>query len=214
MEHEAKRLAMISDQVRGRGVRDERVLAALASVPRERFVAARDAGDAYADTPLGIGDGQTISQPYIVARMLEALALRGGERVLDVGTGSGYAAALLSLLAAEVISIERIPSLAARARTLLQELGYPVEVILGDGTLGAPLRGPFDAIAVAACAPRVPPALVAQLAPGGRMVLPVKDGEEAQVLIAVTRVGAGPDVTIEQLERVRFVPLIGAQGEP
>jgi protein-L-isoaspartate(D-aspartate) O-methyltransferase len=213
MEPQTRRDAMVRDQIRHRGIRDERILAAFARVPREDFVGEADQDEAYADNPIPIGEGQTISQPYIVARTLEALSLRGDERVLDVGTGSGYAAALLSLLAREVVSIERLPFLAERAKGRLARLGYPVEVIVGDGTLGAPSRAPYDAIAVAACAPRIPPALVSQLAPGGRMVIPVKHGGD-QVLALVSRGATANDLDVKHLDRVRFVPLIGEQGEP
>jgi len=213
MDLDARRQTMVGRQIRERGIRDERVLSAFERVPREAFVAVADREQAYDDHPIPIGEGQTISQPYIVARTLEALGLRGTERVLDVGTGSGYAAALLSLLVREVVSIERIAPLAERARARLVELGYPVEVVVGDGTLGAPARAPFDAIAVAACAPAIPPALVSQLAPGGRMVIPVKDGQ-GQSLVLVTRRPADAAVDVRRLDQVRFVPLIGAQGEP
>lgn len=210
MDLATRRRAMVVRQIRDRGIRDPRVLDAFERVPREAFVAPGDVERAYDDNPIPIGEGQTISQPYIVARTLEALQLEGRERVLDVGTGSGYAAALLSLLALEVVSIERIPALAEQARARLTLLGYPVDVIVGDGTLGAPARAPFDAIAVAACAPSIPAALVAQLAPEGRMVIPVKDGD-GQSLMLVSRRGA--DVEVRRLDQVRFVPLIGAQGE-
>jgi protein-L-isoaspartate(D-aspartate) O-methyltransferase len=209
---ELRRAGMVEAQLAARDVRDARVLDAFRRVPREEFVPPRLVDFAYADTPLPIGDEQTISQPYIVAVTLEALELVGTERVLEIGTGSGYAAALLTCLAREVYSVERIRSLAEDARTRLARLGYPVQVHHGDGTLGWPEHAPYDAIAVAAGGPSVPPALAAQLAPGGRMVIPVRhDG--SQMLIRVLKV-PGDGLRSEPLEEVRFVPLIGAQGEP
>ena len=192
-----------------RGIRDERVIAALASVPREQFVPERLRRHAYADRALPIGSGQTISQPFMVATMLEALALEGG-RVLDVGTGSGYQAALLAELADEVVTIERVPELAEKARLTLAELGYAnVHVVIGDGTLGVPERAPYDGIVVAAAAPAVPEALYGQLALGGRIVVPVGSRRE-QWLEIVERGPEGP----ERLRTVpcRFVPLLGAAG--
>ena len=165
---------MVEMQLRARDIVDERVLAAMERVPRELFVPPEERSRAYQDAALPIGAGQTISQPYMVARICEVLALSGSERVLDVGTGSGYQAAVLAELAAEVITIERIPELAAEAERALKEAGYEnVEVRLGDGTLGVPERAPFRAIAVAAAAPEVPESLYEQLEPGGRMAIPV-----------------------------------------
>jgi protein-L-isoaspartate(D-aspartate) O-methyltransferase len=203
-------MAMVERQLRGRGIRDERVLAAMERVPRELFVPAALANDAYVDGALPIGEGQTISQPYIVAAMCELLALQGTERVLDVGTGSGYAAAVLAELAAEVVSIERIAALAERARVALAAAGHPeVEVRVGDGSLGALDRAPFDAIAVAAASPVVPPRLEAQLAPGGRIVVP-RGTRSAQRLVLLTRARHG---TVERASiPCRFVPLLGAGG--
>ncbi len=201
---------MVERQLRSRGIRDERVLAAMERVPRERFVPAGLGRDAYADGALPIGAGQTISQPYIVAAMCELLALRGHERVLDVGTGSGYAAAVLSELAAEVVSIERIPSLAERARATLADAGYArVELRIGDGSLGVPDRAPFDAIAVAAAAPGVPPALRAQLGPHGRIVVP-RGTRWSQRLVVLTVSGVG--LVERRSLACRFVPLVGAGG--
>ncbi|RYE93976.1 MAG: protein-L-isoaspartate(D-aspartate) O-methyltransferase [Myxococcales bacterium] len=202
---------MVRDQLVARRITDPRVLAAMGAVPREPFVPGDLRGFAYADRPLPIEHEQTISQPYIVAVTLQALGLTGGERVLEVGTGSGYVAALLTRLAREVYTIERLEPLAATARERLDALGYPVAVGHGDGTLGWPEHAPFDAIAVAAGGPRVPPALVAQLAPGGRMVIPVREGDR-QWLVRVVKTPDG--LRTEPLEEVRFVPLIGAQGEP
>ncbi len=192
-----------------RGIRDERVLAALAAVPRELFVPEQLRRHAYADRALPIGSGQTISQPFMVATMLEALALDGG-RVLDVGTGSGYQAALLAELADEVVTIERVPELAEEARRTLESAGYGrVDVRVGDGTLGVPERAPFDGIVVAAAAPAVPDSLYEQLAPGGRLVVPVGTRRD-QWLEIVERApdGARRSRTVP----CRFVPLLGAAG--
>src|SRR4051795_13263022 len=175
------RRQMVERQLRGRDIEDQRVLEAMARVPRESFVPAGERRRAYADAALPIGHGQTISQPYMVARIAEALALRPGERVLDVGTGSGYQAAVLAELGAEVVTIERIPELAEQARRNLAEAGYEVDVRVGDGTLGVPELAPFDAIAVAAAAPALPQALYEQLRPRGRLVVPV-GGQGAQRL--------------------------------
>jgi protein-L-isoaspartate(D-aspartate) O-methyltransferase len=197
-------------QLRRRGIRDERVLAAMARVPREAFVPDSLREDAYADAALGIGYGATISQPYMVAAILELLALRGHERVLDVGTGSGYQAALLDELAGGVVTIERVPELAERARAALEATGHGgVEVRVGDGTLGVPDRAPFDAIAVAAAAPELPRALYDQLAPAGRIVIPV-GRRRAQRLELVVRSPEGPAVL--RSVPCRFVPLLGAEG--
>lgn len=207
-----RRFEMVEQQLVRRGIRDPRVLHAFRTVPREEFVPAKMRAQAYQDSPLPIGDGQTISQPYIVAVTLEALELKGHERVLEVGTGSGYAAALLAMIAREVYSIERLEPLAEQSRARLAHLGYPVHVQHGDGTLGWPEAAPFHAIAVAAGGPIVPPALTEQLVPGGRMVIPVRD-DGRQMLLRVLRI-PGDGVQTEALEEVRFVPLIGAQGEP
>jgi protein-L-isoaspartate(D-aspartate) O-methyltransferase len=185
---------------------DRRVLAAIAVVPRERFVAPDDLGHAYDNTALPIGCGQTISQPTVVARMLELLELAPADRVLDVGTGSGYHAALLSMLAAEVWTIERHARLATQAQVTLAELGVRnVTCVVGDGTRGLPDEAPFDAINVAAAAGvDVPPALVAQLGEGGRLVAPV--GRRRQHLVRVRRTADG--IRRERLDPVRFVPLV------
>jgi len=201
----------IEEQLVARGVADARVLDAMRRVPRDAFVPPESHPAAYADRALPIGSGQTISQPYMVAVMTEALRLTGSERVLDVGTGSGYQAAVLSLLAREVITIERRPELAGSAQAILAALGYAnVTVIAGDGTLGSPEHAPFDAIVVGAGAPRVPEALKAQLsANGGRLVIPVGPPEH-QVLHVVTRDGNafGDRLGIGCV----FVPLIGEEG--
>jgi protein-L-isoaspartate(D-aspartate) O-methyltransferase len=190
----------VERQLRRRGIRDERVLAAMARVPREAFVPAEARAEAYADAALALSHGQTISQPFIVALICQALELRGDERVLDVGTGSGYQAAVLAELAAEVVSIERIPELASKARENLAAAGYDVEVRVGDGTLGASDRAPFDGIAVAAAAAEVPQPLYEQLVIGGRLVLPIEDS-----LIVVTRTDRGARARF--LSAARFVPL-------
>ena len=205
--HARRRAAMVA-LLRARGVGDPRVLAAMSAVPRHRFVRPEQVEIAYADSPLPIGQGQTISQPEMVAVMLEVLALAGGEHVLEVGTGSGYQAALLAKLARDVVTVEIVPELAERARSVLAAAGADnVTVHLGDGSLGWPADAPYDAIVVAATAPRVPEALVAQLADGGRLVLPV-----AQTLTRVTRHG---DVLDEdRLGECAFVPLVGEQGWP
>jgi protein-L-isoaspartate(D-aspartate) O-methyltransferase len=181
-------------------------------VPRERFVPPDLIEAAYTDQPLPIGDEQTISQPYIVAVTLEALQLTGAETVLEIGTGSGYAAALLSLLARAVYSVERLEGMANEARARLAALGYPVHVRHGDGTLGWSEHAPYDGIAVAAGGPIVPPALTSQLGSGGRLVIPVRH-DDKQILLRVLRI-PGDGLHTEPLEEVRFVPLIGAQGEP
>ena len=195
------------------GVRDPRVLAAFARVPREFFVPEEYQEEAQADRPLDIGWGQTISQPYVVAAMVEALDLTGRERLLEVGTGSGYATAILAEMmpvSAAIRSIEIIPDLASRARRVLAELGYQnVEIRVGDGALGWPEAAPFDAILVSAAPPEVPPALLAQLASGGRMVLPVGRSPEQQELQLWRRAPAG-GFEKRTLMQVRFVPLTGS----
>jgi protein-L-isoaspartate(D-aspartate) O-methyltransferase len=201
---------MVERQLRRRGIDDERVLAAMATVPRELFVPAALVERAYEDSALPIGHGQTISQPYIVAAMCSLLALRGDERVLDVGTGSGYAAAVLAELAAEVVSVERLPPLAEIARDALDRAGYAsVDVRVGDGSLGAPDRAPYDAIAVAAATPRVPQALVQQLTLGGRIVVP-RGSRHAQQLVLAARTTDG--LAERASTPCRFVPLVGAEG--
>jgi protein-L-isoaspartate(D-aspartate) O-methyltransferase len=201
---------MVERQLRRRGISDERVLAAMARVPRELFLPERLRTYAYDDGALPIGHRQTISQPFVVATICSLLALEGEERVLDVGTGSGYQAAVLAELAAEVATIERIPELADSARARLAEAGYGnVEVHVGDGSMGVPERAPFGGIAVAAAAPSVPPALYDQLAHDGRLVVP-RGSRRGQELVVVVRTPAGP------VERrsipVRFVPLVGDEG--
>ena len=201
---------MVERQLRRRGIPDERVLAAMSRVPREQFVPDSVRAYAYADDALPIGQGQTISQPFVVATICSLLALDGFERVLDVGTGSGYQAAVLAELVAQVVTIERIQELAETARAALAAAGYRnVEVRVGDGSLGVPERAPFDAIAVAAATPTVPRALYEQLAEGGRIVVP-RGSRDGQELVLVVRTADGP------VERavlpVRFVPLLGDEG--
>jgi protein-L-isoaspartate(D-aspartate) O-methyltransferase len=204
------RAEMVELQLRRRGIRDERVLEAMARVPRDRFVPDSLSAHAYEDGALPIGNDQTISQPFVVATICALLGLHGSEHVLDVGTGSGYQAAVLSELAAEVVTIERIPELADRARTTLADLGYGnVEVTVGDGSLGVPERAPFDAVAVAAAAPTIPPALFDQLAEGGRLVVP-RGSRFGQELVLVTRTPNG--LTERTSIPCRFVPLVGDEG--
>lgn len=206
-----RRSRMVSRDIAPRGVHDPRVLDAIAVVPRERFVPDDLAEHAYDDGPLPIGEGQTISQPFIVALMAQAADLRPGDRVLEIGTGSGYGAAVLSRLAAAVWSVERRAPLAARARRTLRDLGYGnVEVVVGDGTLGWPDAAPYDAVVVTAGAPTVPDALVDQLAPGGRLVIPVGTASDRQELLRVRATASG--TSREELGSVRFVPLVGTQG--
>jgi len=206
------RRRMVDAQIAGRGVRDARVLAAMREVPRDEFVEAGMEEFAYEDSPLPIGAGQTISQPYIVAFMLEAAELKASDRVLEVGAGSGYAAAVLSRTVQHVYAIERHATLASQAQQRFDRLGYDnIDLIAGDGSKGWPSAAPFDAIIVSAGAPELPAALRDQLAVGGRLVIPVGEQERAQKLCKVTRV-AQDRYTTENLGGVAFVPLIGAQG--
>jgi protein-L-isoaspartate(D-aspartate) O-methyltransferase len=201
---------MLTQQLMKRGIRDERVLQAMRDIPRHLFVPVRHRPMAYEDMPLPIGHEQTISQPLMVAMMTEALRLQGHERVLEIGTGSGYQAAVLSRLAAVIFSIERIAELAAQARAILAMVRIMnVHVLVGDGSLGLPEHGPYDAIVVTAAAPKVPPALIEQLTLAGRLVIPVGDRHE-QTLVRLTATNSGPH--IEHLGGCRFVPLIGQQG--
>jgi protein-L-isoaspartate(D-aspartate) O-methyltransferase len=201
---------MVERQLRRRGIDDEQVLAAMAEVPREEFVAPTHRRRAYADSALPIGAGQTISQPWIVAAICQALALQGDERVLEVGTGSGYSAAVLARLAAEVITLERHAELAHEAEALLARLGVSnIEVVVGDGSVGLPERAPFEAIAVHATAPAPPARLLSQLTEGGRLVVPVAS-RGADMLTAYVR--RGEDYESIVIGPCRFVPLIGDEG--
>lgn len=217
MEQEYERDMMVRAQLAQRGITDERVLDAMARVPRHLFLPAAARAAAYEDRALPIDAGQTISQPFVVALMAQELRLRGDERVLEIGAGSGYAAAVLSLLAAEVFTVERHRVLAETAAQRLAELGYGnVHVIVGDGTAGLPEHAPYDAITVAAASPWVPQPLRTQLADGGRLVIPV-GGRDDQFLLRVTR--HGDETRVERMSGVRFVPLVGEhawlhEGEP
>jgi protein-L-isoaspartate(D-aspartate) O-methyltransferase len=209
-EHEVERKAMVEHQLRRRRIGDERVLAAMEKVPRHRFLASPDDRGAYGDYPLPIGEGQTISQPYMVALMTEALCLAGAERVLEIGTGSGYQAAILAELAREVHSVERFAGLAERARAVLVALGYHnVTVIVGDGSLGHPEAAPYDRIIVTAAAPHIAQPWVDQLAEGGILVAPVGDRWGQSLMRCVKRAGK---VGQEDLGGCVFVPLVGEHG--
>jgi protein-L-isoaspartate(D-aspartate) O-methyltransferase len=216
---------MVEVQLRGRGIADQRVLEAMERVPRHLFVPASQRWSAYEDGPLPIGQGQTISQPYMVARMTELLRLTAGSKVLEVGTGSGYQAAVLAELAGEVWTIERHPELAHHAEELLLQLGYTnVRVIVGDGSLGFPPEAPYDAIIVTAAAPRLPEALGEQLAINGRMVIPIREGhiEDCKLMERLPDHEARPEETPSSATAPKFretsivgctfVPLIGEQG--
>ena len=208
----AQRAQMVETQMRRRGVRDARVLEAMVRVPRHVCVPLEYRGQSYEDHPIPIGEGQTISQPFIVARMLEALALQGDELILEIGTGSGYMTALLSLLGQTVVSLERHGSLANAASTTLAQLGCEnVTVLVGDGCLGWPERAPYDAIVVSAAAPILPRALFEQLRERGRMVLPVGP-EESQELQLIRKLDGRPQITL--MEGCRFVPLVSGAPNP
>ncbi|NUU05808.1 protein-L-isoaspartate(D-aspartate) O-methyltransferase [Leifsonia sp. C5G2] len=204
---------MVEEQLARRGIEDQRVLDAMRRVPRHLFVEESAAPYAYEDHPMPIGDGQTISQPYIVALMLQAARIGPEDRVLDVGTGSGYAAAVAAQLGHRVVSVERHPDLAVGAAATLEALGYRVEVVTGDGTLGWPAAAPYDAIVAAATGPSVPRAWVEQLAAGGRIVMPVGRPGRAQHLALFERLADG-SLRETSLGSVAFVPLLGAQGWP
>jgi protein-L-isoaspartate(D-aspartate) O-methyltransferase len=203
---------MVSEQLEARGIRDSRVLDAMRRVPREEFVRPLAQRNAYDDHPLPIDHGQTISQPYIVALTLEAAALSPDDVLLDVGTGSGYAAAVAAELVSSVVSIERQVELADTARTVLERLGYStVEVVIGDGTLGFPPRAPFDAIVAAAAGPKIPAPWFDQLRDGGRIVMPVGERRFGQTLVRATKTSSG-GIRRDNLGAVTFVPLIGEHG--
>jgi protein-L-isoaspartate(D-aspartate) O-methyltransferase len=213
-DYTAQRRRMVDTQLIARGVRHPAVLRAMATVPRERFVPGLDAPDAYEDSALPIGHAQTISQPYVVALMLEAIAPESTDRVLEIGTGSGYATAVLAELVAEVYTVERLGTLAAVARTRLADLGYRnVQVREGDGTLGWPEHAPYDGIVVTAGGPDVPAPLLPQLRVGAHLVVPVGSTPRSQELVRVTR-RAADEYARESLGAVTFVPLIGEAGWP
>ncbi len=208
----APRAAMVARQLRSRGIADERVLDVMASVPREEFIPTGDRSHAYDDAALPVGSGQTISQPYMVARMTELLGVVQGDRVLDIGTGTGYQAAVLASLGATVVTIERRPELAKSARERLGRLGYgeSISVRIGDGSIGAPDGAPWDGIVVGAAAPHVPDTLREQLAIGARLVIPIGP-RDRQELICVER--QGPNDWVERSDGACvFVPLVGAGG--
>ena len=210
MSYEKERRLMVENQLRPRGIKDERVLTAMESVNRHLFVRKDLQDAAYDDRALPTGEGQTISQPYMVALMTELLELKGDERVLEIGTGSGYQSSLLSLLALEVFTVERVDSLAESAKDLLKELGYMnVNVFKGDGTLGLPEYAPFDAIIVTAAAPKVPDAYIDQLKTGGRLVIPVGD-KVSQALHLIRKTPSGVEKSTST--SCVFVPLIGENG--
>ncbi len=205
------RARMVERQLRRRDIADERVLAAMGEVPREAFLPAGQRHLAYADSALPIAAGQTISQPWIVAAICQALELGGSERVLEVGTGSGYSTCVLSLLAAEVVSVERHDVLALGAREALASLAVTnVELRIGDGSRGVPELAPFEAIAVHAAAPAPPPALISQLAEGGRLVVPIVGDESTEMLTLLRR--RGSQLETETIAPCRFVPLVGEEG--
>jgi protein-L-isoaspartate(D-aspartate) O-methyltransferase len=202
---------MVERQLRGRGIADESVLAAMAVLPRDRFVPSGELMHAYSDDALPIASGQTISQPYMVARMTELLRPRPGMRVLEVGTGSGYQAAVLAQIGCSVVSVERHAKLAESARVLLEELGLAraVRVVVGDGSVGSPNDAPFDGIVVTAAAPSVPDALPGQLGDGGRLVVPVGPRRRQELILVVRR---GDEFERSECGACAFVPLIGEQG--
>ncbi|OIP61254.1 MAG: protein-L-isoaspartate O-methyltransferase [Nitrospirae bacterium CG_4_9_14_3_um_filter_53_35] len=210
MNDKVRRIKMVETQLIPRGIKDPRVLDAMQEIPRENFVPETSRSMAYEDRPIPIGEDQTISQPYMAALMTQALRLRGREKVLEIGAGSGYQTAILSKLAEHVYSIERIPTLAIKARETLKRLGYAhVTIMVGDGTKGDPEHAPFDAIIVTAGSPGIPPSLKEELADGGRLVIPV-GGRGYQELHRITR--HGDDFVTENLGGCIFVPLIGVEG--
>lgn len=214
LDFEEQRAWMVRNQLEGWGISDPRVLEAMRRVPRELFVPDAERGAAYYDGALPIGEGQTISQPYVVAHMTETLRLQGSEKVLEIGTGSGYQAALLGELAGEVYSIEVVPELAAQAKTRLEEMGYGnVHVRAGNGRLGWPEAAPFDAVIVTAAAEDIPEALVDQLRPGGRMVIPVNTGWYGQDLVLGIK-GEDGELKTRSILAVVFVPLVGKEDVP
>ena len=210
LDYASRRLAMVEEQLRARGLRDPRVLQAMREVPRHVFLPPEWRAQAYSDRPLPIGEGQTISQPYMVAFMIQNLALPHHPNVLEIGAGSGYQAAVLSRIALQVYTMEYFASLAEAARAVLRQLGYlNVQVCVGDGGQGLPAHGPYHGIIVAAAAPHIPPALLQQLAEGGRLIIPVGDTDRQEVLI-VTK--DGDSYSEQRSVPCRFVPLLGQEG--
>jgi protein-L-isoaspartate(D-aspartate) O-methyltransferase len=206
-----ERFTMVESQLRQRGIRDERLLAAMSKVPRHEFVSRQNWNEAYADHPVPIAEKQTTSQPYMIAAMVQAAQIKPGDRVLEIGAGSGYQTALLAELASQVFAVERYPSLAETAQKTLERLGYRnAKIVTGDGSLGLPEAAPYDAIIVSAAAPRIPQALMDQLAVGGRLLIPV--GEADQQVLQLVQRNADGSTTARTLEGCRFVPLIGEQG--
>jgi protein-L-isoaspartate(D-aspartate) O-methyltransferase len=212
MAFEVERQRMVQEQLQRRGILDPRVLTAFLKVPRHLFVPEAAWDQAYADHPVPIGAGQTISQPYIVALMTQLLRLQGHERVLELGTGSGYQLAILAELALDVYSVERVPELAAQALRRVEALGYlNVSMTTGNGSLGWPEHAPFDAIVVTAAAPQIPPPLVGQLAEGGRLVIPIGPSDSQRLVLAEKR---DSQLYLQDVTRCVFVPLIGEYGWP
>jgi protein-L-isoaspartate(D-aspartate) O-methyltransferase len=207
----AERFSMVESQLRQRGIRDERLLAAMSRVPRHEFVSQQNWNEAYSDHPVPIAEKQTTSQPYMIAAMVQAAQIKAEDRVLEIGAGSGYQTAVLAEMASQVFAVERYASLAETAQKILDRLGYRnAKIVTGDGSLGLPEAAPFDAIIVSAAAPRIPQALIDQLAIGGRLLIPV--GEADQQVLQLVQRNADGTTTVRMLEGCRFVPLIGEQG--
>jgi protein-L-isoaspartate(D-aspartate) O-methyltransferase len=206
-----ERFSMVESQLRQRGIRDERLLAAMSKVPRHEFVSQQNWNEAYADHPIPIAEKQTTSQPYMIAAMVQAAEIKPGDRVLEIGAGSGYQTAVLAELASQVFAVERYASLTETAQKTLERLGYRnAKIVTGDGSLGLPESAPFDAIIVSAAAPSIPQALVDQLAVGGRLLIPI--GEADQQVLQLVQRNADGGTSVRTLEGCRFVPLIGEQG--
>jgi protein-L-isoaspartate(D-aspartate) O-methyltransferase len=206
-----ERFSMVESQLRQRGIRDERLLAAMSKVPRHEFVSQQNWHEAYADHPIPIAEKQTTSQPYMIAAMVQAAEIKPGDRVLEIGAGSGYQTAVLAELASQVFAVERYASLTETAQKTLERLGYRnAKIVTGDGSLGLPEAAPFDAIIVSAAAPSIPQALVDQLAVGGRLLIPI--GEADQQVLQLVQRSADGGTSVRTLEGCRFVPLIGEQG--
>jgi protein-L-isoaspartate(D-aspartate) O-methyltransferase len=206
-----ERFSMVESQLRQRGIRDERLLAAMSKVPRHEFVSQQNWNEAYADHPIPIAEKQTTSQPYMIAAMVQAAEIKPGDRVLEIGAGSGYQTAVLAELASHVFAVERYASLTDTAQKTLERLGYRnAKIVTGDGSLGLPEAAPFDAIIVSAAAPSIPQALVDQLALGGRLLIPI--GEADQQVLQLVQRNADGGTSVRTLEGCRFVPLIGKQG--